>query len=221
MDLNVIIYRILVSAIPVFMGIILHELAHAFAAYKMGDETAKNQGRLTLNPIAHIDKTGLLVYIMTTLMGPFVFGWAKPVPVNPRNFTKINDVKTGMMLVSIAGPMANFFLAILFAIALKLYIPIVEQSPSNDLMVQFVLDIISNGISLNLVLMVLNLLPIPPLDGSHILAKILPYPLDYKFMEFRKYGTILLIILLATGILSHVMQFFLNLMYPLMVMIIQ
>ncbi len=221
MDFAEIFYRLSVAIIPVLMGIVLHEIAHAYAAYSLGDNTAKDLGRLTLNPIKHLDRNGLMLFVLTAVLSPFVFGWAKPVPVNPRRFTKIRNIKSGMLIVSLAGPLTNFFLAIFFAFALKLYIPTIGQGGNLSSFNTFILDMLSVGIGMNLVLMILNLLPIPPLDGSHFIAKILPYPYDYKYMEMGRYGTIVILILLATNVLGYIMQFFLNLLYPIITIILK
>lgn len=169
--------EILYSLPGLFMAIILHEIAHGYTAYKLGDNTAKNSGRLTLNPLKHIDLTGFIFLLV------FKFGWAKPVPINPLYF---KNRKRDMILVSIAGPMMNFTLAIIIAIILSLNI---ITSPRAFL-------IISLSLHYNIMLGVFNLLPFPPLDGSKILASFLPVKWEYYFYKYERYLYFILIILI-------------------------
>jgi Zn-dependent protease len=169
-----IIYVLAVNAIPLLLAITLHEAAHGYAARMFGDRTAEMLGRISLNPIRHIDPMGtLLVPALTLAIGGFFFGWAKPVPVN---FNNLRNPKTDMIWVSAAGPLANFVMAIGWAIVLK-----VSDSSALDAIAQA-------GISWNVGLMVLNLLPILPLDGGRILAGLLPGPLSYKYSRLEPYG---------------------------------
>ncbi len=215
MELAPIIYKIAVVCIPVMLGIILHEVAHAYAANAAGDTTAKMQGRLTLNPIAHIDPMGTAFFVLTAISGAFIFGWAKPVPVNPRRFTNIKDLKTGMMLVSLAGPFTNFALAIAFTVLMKIYMFIASVDFFSSSAGIFLSEMLLAGIQVNIVLGIINLLPIPPLDGSHVIAKLLPYPLDAKFMSIGKYGMLILLALIFFNVTGVIIGFFFNIITPI------
>lgn len=178
--------------IAILIALSFHEFAHAFAGYVLGDSTARSEGRLTLNPLAHID---LLGFLMLIFIG---FGWGKPVPFNPYNFRKYP--KWGPAIVSLAGPLANLFLIIVFGVLLKIIIGFTTLGPEN-LLIQF-LDIL---IMLNVFLIVFNLIPIPPLDGSKVLFTILPSPRydNFKyFLETR--GPIILILLIILDSFSSV-----------------
>lgn len=202
-DLTKNISRIAVALGPMLLGMVLHELAHGYAAYKLGDPTAKMRGRLTLNPVAHLDVTGSLLFVVTALASPFIFGWAKPVPVQPRFF---KDPRKGMMLVSVAGPATNFLLALGFG---WLYAFLLRQVLSGSMELTpvstFFLNSASIGIWINIVLGWFNLLPLPALDGGHILAGFLPPHLARRFYSFGKYGLVILFVLLASGLLRRVM----------------
>ena len=195
--------RFAIAAVPALLGIILHEVAHGWAAERCGDPTARFMGRITLNPVPHIDPTGLLVFALTSLTGSFVFGWAKPVPVNPRYF---RNPARDMMLVSLAGPLTNFLLAIGFAVALRLLLlglPPAQWGGNTTYI--FFINMLTTGIIINFGLGWLNLLPIPPLDGSKILAYFLPQNLAWSYMDAGRYGFVILLLLLATGALSYVL----------------
>lgn len=180
------IITMVMGVIIVLMSITVHELSHGYAAYKLGDPTAKNQGRLTLNPIKHLDPIGALLLFVVG------FGWAKPVPVNPYYFTC--DRQKGMMLVSIAGPAANFILAFLCAILLHL----LERF---DLLSNLSYYFFLRAIVLNVYLAIFNLIPIPPLDGSKILAGFLPQATAYKFLStMEQYGFLILFALILFNI---------------------
>ncbi|HNY46426.1 MAG TPA: site-2 protease family protein [Casimicrobium sp.] len=169
-----IIYTLAVNAIPLLLAITLHEAAHGYVARMFGDRTAEMLGRITLNPLKHIDMVGtVIVPAITLAIGGFVFGWAKPVPVNT---SALRNPKRDMIWVAAAGPLSNFIMAIGWAILLK-----VSDSSALDAIAQA-------GISWNVGLMVLNLLPILPLDGGRILAGLLPGPLSYKYSRLEPYG---------------------------------
>lgn len=209
LDIAAAIKRLSVAFVPLMLGIILHEVAHGWAALKRGDSTASMLGRLTLNPLPHIDPTGLLVFIVTSLTSPFVFGWAKPVPVDFRNFR--NLVKD-TMIVSFAGPAANFLLAILFAVCLKILITLLPVADwQGNTVWSFFFLMFQTGIAVNFGLGWLNLIPIPPLDGSKILWGLLPPRWGYAYMGLERYGFIILILLLLSGMLGYVL-------YPLIEM---
>ncbi len=193
-----------VALIPALLGIILHEVAHGWVASLRGDPTARMMGRLTLNPLPHIDPTGLLVFALTSLSGAFVFGWAKPVPVDPRYF---KDPQKDIMWVSLAGPLTNLLLAAVFACLLSglLHVAPIEQWKDSTVF-EFVVRTLAVGIIINCGLCWLNLLPIPPLDGSKVLAYFLPSSWAWKYMSLGKYGFLILIVLLVTNILSVVLR---------------
>ena len=182
-------------SITVFMiVIVLHEVAHGYVAFKMGDPTAKAAGRLTLNPMAHVDPVGTLILpaALILMKSPIIFGWAKPVPVNPYNFS---NPRKGMLLTSLAGPAANFSLAVIFATFFKMGL-----FPAHSAGWAFLLM----GILISLVLGVFNMIPIPPLDGSNILAACLPARMARSYMEIEKYGFIILIALLYMGLFDKI-----------------
>lgn len=170
----------------ILVAIVFHELAHGFTAYLLGDPTAKNKGRLTLNPIKHIDAAGFLLFIFAG------FGWAKPVPVNTSYF---KNRKLGTILVSIAGPLTNFILAIIAAFILSL----------GMIQSEMVLNIISSIIFYNIVLGVFNLLPFPPLDGSKVLASLLPTKFEVMFYKYERYVYVLLLILVITDRINAIL----------------
>ncbi|MDR2572570.1 MAG: site-2 protease family protein [Oscillospiraceae bacterium] len=182
--LNVALMRI----IPALICITIHELAHGFTAFKLGDNTAKDMGRLTLNPIKHIDPLGLLLML---LMG---FGWAKPVPVNMNNF---KHPKWGMAITAFAGPLSNILLA---SVAMFLYGLFVVQLLALEAGESIVIMML-NTVYLSVALAIFNMLPIPPLDGSKVLFSLLPEGLYYKLMRVERYGIIILIIVMNSGLL--------------------
>lgn len=202
-DIALYLKRFAIAAVPALLGIILHEVAHGWVAARRGDPTASQLGRLTLNPLPHIDPTGLLVFAMTSLTGSFVFGWAKPVPVNPRYFR--NPVRD-MMLVALAGPVTNFALAIVFALLLRLFVSVLPPALwAEDSTYVFVLLMLQAGIVINCGLAWLNLLPIPPLDGSKVLAYFLPPDVAWRYMSAERYGFVILLVLLVSGGLGYVL----------------
>ncbi len=180
-------YEIGVLLPAIIVGLTFHELAHGWTADRLGDPTARYMGRLTVNPLAHIDPIGFLMLFFAG------FGWAKPVPVTPYNLK--GNMRRSLMLVSLAGPVSN----IIIAVAAALLSGLVASFGSLPL-----IDIISKMITINVILAVFNLLPIPPLDGSKILAGILPG--DQRWLDYmEQYGTIILLLLLFTGILSPIL----------------
>jgi len=192
-------YTIAVWAAPILFAITLHEAAHGWVANKLGDPTAKSLGRITLNPIKHIDPVGTIaVPLFLAMISPFVLGWAKPVPVEPRYF---KSPLLDMALVAVAGPVSNFFMACFWAMFIQL--AAMSLAPSQTLV--FLAEMGQNGIIINIVLMVLNLLPIPPLDGGRVVAGILPPRLALPFMQLERFGMIIILLLLVSGILGKIM----------------
>ncbi len=197
-----IVQKIAIWAIPLIFAITLHEVAHGWVASWCGDQTARLSGRLSLNPIHHIDLVGTIVVPLLMLVTTnFIFGWAKPVPVDGRN---LRHPRRDAAFVSLAGPVANLLMAIFWggvtAVALHLSQASYEW---------FAVPLYSMGIAgmmINIVLAVLNLLPLPPLDGGHLMMSLLPRHLAYKFGLIEPYGSVILIALLVTGILSAVMS---------------
>ena len=191
---------IAVSLLPLLFAITVHEVAHGWVAYKLGDKTAKMMGRLTLNPIKHIDPVGtILVPGMLLLLGGFIFGWAKPVPVTIEN---LRQPRRDMALVALAGPAANLLMALIWAVIAKvgmLLVPGMEWLGTPLVLMGIV------GITFNLVLMVLNLLPILPLDGGRVVESALPGPLSYKFSRLEPYGFLVLLGLLISGLLPSIL----------------
>lgn len=201
MDDLTLMQRIAVWALPVLFAITVHEVAHGWVAKLRGDKTAWMLGRLTLNPIKHIDPMGTIVIPGVLLaLGGFVFGWAKPVPVTQKN---LHNPKQDMIWVAIAGPMANLLMAIAWALVARFAIMFAETSSWIALPLVYMG---LAGITINVVLMVLNLLPIPPLDGGRVISGLLPGPLSYQFDRIEPFGFIILIILLATGLLGMILQ---------------
>ena len=180
---------LLIWIIPILFAITLHEAAHGWVAGKFGDHTARMMGRVTLNPVKHIDPVGtILVPAALLIMSTgFIFGWAKPVPIN---FNALRSPKSGMIWVALAGPGANLIMAIgwllVFFLAIKMNIPILQRMADA-------------GILINILLAVFNLLPIPPLDGSRVISALLPNPLAYKYNQLEQYGLFILIGLMYFG----------------------
>lgn len=186
------ILALLLSLPGLLLALSLHEFAHGYAAYKMGDSTAKLDGRLSINPLHHLDPIGALCLLL------FRFGWAKPVPVNPYNF---RNHKAGIIVVSLAGVVMNFLVALVFAF---IQVIMLRYLPLNNL-TQFLRDIVTYTISMNIGLMCFNLIPIPPLDGSKVLLEFLPYRFRQAFYNLERYASIILMVALLTNALSPVL----------------
>ncbi len=199
MDIEKIIYTIAVWAIPVIFAITVHEVAHGWVANKLGDGTAKMLGRLTLSPIKHIDPIGTIVVpIALVLISGFAFGWAKPVPVNARNFKR---PRRDMAIVAVAGPIANVIMAIMWVLFLKLATLVSDVNIAKGLVAMA-----SAGITINIVLFVFNLFPIPPLDGSKVLAGIAPPSVANLMDKIEPYGFFIVMGLLYFGVLNTIMN---------------
>jgi Zn-dependent protease len=208
------VQKIIIWAMPVLFAITVHEVAHGWVALKLGDRTAQMLGRLTLNPFKHIDPIGtVLVPGLLLLLGGFVFGWAKPVPVSYQN---LHQPKRDMAWVAAAGPAANFIMAVIWAIIAKLGLMLIHADITLGQPMMFMGVA---GVLINTMLMMLNLLPIPPLDGSRVLSSWLPGPMAYKFSRIEPYGFFILLGLLYFGVLSLILWPLVSAMLNLLVMV--
>jgi len=206
MNIENLIQIIALAAIPVLFAITLHEAAHGYVARHFGDMTAYQQGRISLNPVRHIDPVGtILLPILTLWMGGILFGWAKPVPVN---FAALRNPKKDMLWVALAGPASNLFMAFGWALFAKIALAF----PDGYYAVPMV-EMAKIGININLVLMVLNLLPLPPLDGGRIAISMLPHRQAYQLAQIEPYGMFILIFLAVTPVLSWILRPFMGMMY--------
>ncbi|MCK4576631.1 site-2 protease family protein [candidate division WOR-3 bacterium] len=196
---------IILNVVILLLSIIVHEISHGFAALKLGDPTAKMSGRLTLNPIPHIDILGTIILpVMLVVMGsPFLFGWAKPVPVNPLNF---RNPKRDMMITSLFGPLSNLALAIIFAVLYRVFLIL-------GLKGNIPLQVFEFGAAINILLFCFNLLPIPPLDGSKVLMYFMPDNIAEGFSKIERFGFIIIFGLFFLGILGGIL-------YPIMSIIL-
>ncbi len=208
MEFNL-VQKIAIYALPVIFAITLHEAAHGYVARHFGDNTAYVLGRVTLNPLRHIDPVGtvlvpLLILVMSSLFGSggILFGWAKPVPVD---FGGLRHPKRDMLWVAAAGPFTNLMMALLWALALKFAL----LAPHNTFSLPLSL-MAEAGITINLVLMLLNLLPILPLDGGRIVVSLLPHRLAYSYSRMEPYGFPILLLLLFTNLLGAILSPMLN-----------
>jgi len=203
MDELTLVQRIVVWILPVVFAITVHEVAHGWIAKKYGDNTASVLGRLTLNPIKHIDLLGTIILpglLLITGTG-FIFGWAKPVPVDPRNF---KNPLQDMAIVALAGPVSNLLMALGWALITRLGVTIGAGTEAISL--PLIYSGVA-GISINLVLALINLLPIPPLDGSRILAGMLPSYWAWQYNRLERYGFIILLVLLYTNLLGAILAY--------------
>lgn len=192
--------KIVIYTIPILFAITVHEVAHGWIADKLGDHTARFMGRLTLNPIKHIDPIGtILVPALAVTLGGFIFGWAKPVPVDWRN---LRNPKRDMALVAAAGPISNLLMALLWAGVIKLGIYLHQSGHEAGSLVALMGQI---GVTINLILLVLNLIPIPPLDGSRVVTSFLSPRAGYYYNRLESVGFIILVLLLVLGILGQIM----------------
>ena len=198
-----IIQGVTIWALPVILAITLHEAAHGYVAKYFGDLTAYTQGRISLNPMRHVDLMGTVIVPLVlftlsklTVGTGFLFGWAKPVPVN---FGNLRRPKYDMLWVAAAGPGANLFMAFLWALLIKLGLSLPESELTRPMILMG-----EAGIEINVILMVLNLLPLPPLDGGRMAASLLPHRMAHHFARIEPYGFMILLLLLFTGMLGTI-----------------
>jgi len=198
MQIQELIQTVSLAAIPVLFAITLHEAAHGYVARHFGDMTAQQAGRISLNPLHHIDPVGtVLLPLLTLWMGGILFGWAKPVPVN---FAALRHPKKDMLWVAIAGPASNLAMALGWSLIYKLGLTFPENYFADPL-----LGMALWGIKINVVLMVLNLLPLPPLDGGRVAVSLLPHRQAFQLARIEPYGMIILIFLAVTSVLSLIL----------------
>lgn len=198
MELSV-VQKIAVFALPVLFAITLHEAAHGYVARHFGDMTAHAAGRISLNPLRHIDWLGTIVVpLLTLLFTPIMFGWAKPVPVN---FGNLRRPKRDMLWVAAAGPLSNLAMAVGWGLILKLAFGMDTNNPSAEWM----MFVGAAGVMVNVVFFALNLVPLPPLDGGRIVVSLLPHRLAWRFAQIEPYGFIILLVLLYLRILGSIL----------------
>jgi Zn-dependent protease len=192
-------YQILVWSVPVLFAITLHEVGHGWAAMMLGDSTAKDMGRLSINPLKHIDPVGTVVVpLIMFFASGFIFGWAKPVPVN---WNQLNNKKRDIALVALAGPCANLLMIAFWLLIAKLFITAADQGNS----IAHILTLMAwAGIVINSLLMILNLFPLPPLDGSRVVFSLLPESIASRYAKIEPYGLIILVLLLVSGVLFKI-----------------
>lgn len=201
----------LLYTIPaVLVAISMHEFAHGYVSYKLGDPTPKQSGRLSLNPFRHLDLVGTLCLMF------FHFGWAKPVMVNPYYYKKR---KMGMLMVALGGPLMNFIIAFISLFGMGIIIKVTGGYIGSSI-VMFLFDLLNYMVVINLGLGVFNLIPVPPLDGSKVLGAVLPEDKYFKYMQYERYGSLLLILLLGVGVLSTPLNFVTGLLNNGMVTIV-
>ena len=190
--------QLIIMAPPLLLALTLHEYAHGYVAYRLGDPTARDAGRLTLNPLSHLDPIGTIAFFFIK------FGWAKPVPVNPRYF---KNPRKDMLWVALAGPVTNLLLAVVSALLLKAIIGTATVIPYSAMLEAILVplyNMLVASVWINLVLCIFNFLPIPPLDGGRILTGLLPEDLARAYASFERYGFIVILILAFSGVLGTV-----------------
>ena len=208
MNADQLIQTIALATIPVLFAITLHEAAHGYVARHFGDMTAYQQGRISLNPLRHIDPVGTVLFPLLTLwLGGILFGWAKPVPVN---FGALRRPKQDMLWVAIAGPASNLFMALGWALLYK-----VAWSFPGSYFAEPLLGMAEWGIRINVILMVLNLLPLPPLDGGRVAVSLLPHRQAFQLSRVEPYGIFILIFLAITPVLGWILLPLVSLVYKL------
>lgn len=201
------VQTIVLSVVPLLFAVILHEVAHGWVAEKLGDPTARLMGRITLNPISHIDLIGTIILPAVLLLSgsPFLFGWAKPVPVN---FAVLRGGRRDMALVALSGPLANLLLAVLSSVVFHLTLGMATGRPggisSGIIVPVHLMSLVS--VQFNLVLMVINLLPIPPLDGGRIVTGLAPLSVAIAMHRVERYGMLIVLLLIASGVWSYIVR---------------
>jgi Zn-dependent protease len=201
------IQKIAVMAVPMVFAIVLHEVAHGWIANRLGDHTARDMGRLTLNPLPHIDILGTIILpVLCIIAGSPIFGYAKPVPINPYNF---KDPKKGMALSSLAGPGVNIAMAFACSFLLRVVLVGLEGVLPEPIWGWFATPLtlmLGYGIIINVVLAVLNMIPIPPLDGSRVVYWLLPNTMAAAYYQLERFGIIILMLLMFSGLLGKIMM---------------
>jgi len=193
--------KICVWALPLLFAIVMHEVAHGYVALKFGDKTAQVLGRLSLNPLKHIDPIGTVIIPLVLLaLGGFIFGWAKPVPINQQN---LRNPRFNMVFVALAGPLSNLIMALIWAGIAKAGIAIVNNGYAYLLPLVYMGQA---GIFVNIMLFILNIIPLPPLDGGRVISNLLPPRIAYTYDKIEPFGFLILLILLATGLLSKILS---------------
>lgn len=197
-------------ALPLMLGVMLHEIAHGWTAEKFGDPTARMMGRITLNPIVHIDLVGtvLLPLVLILTNAPFLFGWAKPVPVN---FQNLRGGRRSMAWVALSGPLTNLILAVISAVVYRLLMSgfhsgLFHSGTPLMWVIEPLLLIARISVGFNLVLMVINLLPVPPLDGGRVMVGLLPRSAAFQLARVEPYGILIVLVLIATGIWAKIVS---------------
>jgi Zn-dependent protease len=201
------VQKIAVMAVPMIFAIVLHEVAHGWVANRLGDHTARDMGRLTLNPLPHIDVLGTIILpVLCIMSGSPIFGYAKPVPINPYNF---KDPKKGMALSSLAGPGVNIAMALACTFLLRVVLAPLEgvmPEPIRGWLAAPLSLMLGYGIIINVVLAVLNMIPIPPLDGSRVVYWLLPNRMAAAYYQLERFGIIILMLLMFSGLLGRIMM---------------
>jgi Zn-dependent protease len=221
LDFSIDFRQIILSALPILIAITFHEVAHGFVANKLGDPTAKLMGRLTLNPLAHIDLVGTILMpflLIVFTKGQFVFGYAKPVPINPMNF---KNPKRDMAISAAAGPLTNILLAFLSMFILKfIIIPLSVFFPGalSTTVMEPLSMILRSSVIINLILAVFNMIPVPPLDGGRVLIGFLPYKQALSFSRIEPFGFLIVLIFIVTGIANYFVVPFVNLFLQLLLL---
>jgi Zn-dependent protease len=209
MQIDQLIHTVSLAAIPVLFAITLHEAAHGYVAKHFGDMTAYQAGRITLNPLRHIDPFGTIILPLLTLwIGGILFGWAKPVPVN---FAALRNPKKDMLWVAIAGPASNLAMALGWALLYKMGLMFPENYFADA-----ALGLAKWGININVVLMVLNLLPLPPLDGGRVAVSLLPHRQAFQLAKIEPYGMFILIFLAITPVLGWIIMPLMNMVFRML-----